>query len=185
VTLKAVGDRMGISHANILYHFGSASGLQGELMDSMVMELAQRISSGISSLPPSAWERETLIDVVFDAYDEGGGAQLAAWLALERGDDHRESYGEMVRNLADNLSLVAESDPDAVIKARSIVLAVLYMAFADGLIGRIMADLLQTPRRLGRQLALAFVNVVVDGDAASPSPSMTGKRGDKNAVAGA
>jgi AcrR family transcriptional regulator len=31
VTLKAVGARIGKTHGNLLHHFGSAAGLQGEL----------------------------------------------------------------------------------------------------------------------------------------------------------
>ena len=48
VTLKAVGERMGVGHANLIHHFGSAAGLQGALMDAMVRDLAQRIEAGLN-----------------------------------------------------------------------------------------------------------------------------------------
>ncbi|HEX8470861.1 MAG TPA: TetR/AcrR family transcriptional regulator, partial [Brevundimonas sp.] len=51
VTLKAVGERMGVGHANLIHHFGSAAGLQGALMDRMVRDLAERIEAGLGQGP--------------------------------------------------------------------------------------------------------------------------------------
>ena len=40
VTLKAVADKIGRTHANLLHHFGSAAGLQAELARSIAEEVA-------------------------------------------------------------------------------------------------------------------------------------------------
>ena len=39
VTLASVGAEIGMSHANVLHHFGSAAGLQSALMGSMINDL--------------------------------------------------------------------------------------------------------------------------------------------------
>ena len=39
VTLANVGRELGMSHANVLHHFGSAAGLQSALMGSMIRDL--------------------------------------------------------------------------------------------------------------------------------------------------
>ena len=39
VTLANVGEAIGMSHANVLHHFGSAAGLQSALMGSMIQDL--------------------------------------------------------------------------------------------------------------------------------------------------
>ena len=76
VTLKAVGERMGVGHANLIHHFGSA--------------------------------------------------------ARER--------------------------------ARAVVTTAVYMAFADGLIGEVLTQMLEAPRDLGRGLAARAIEAVLNED---------------------
>ncbi|WP_312405693.1 TetR family transcriptional regulator, partial [Brevundimonas sp.] len=79
VTLKAVGERMGVGHANLIHHFGSAAGLQGALMDRMVRDLADRIEAGLGAGRDDV-EPDRLMTAVFDAFGHGGASQMAAWL---------------------------------------------------------------------------------------------------------
>lgn len=83
VTLKAVGERMGVGHANLIHHFGSAAGLQGALMDRMVRDLAERIEAGLKD-GADALDPGRLMTAVFDAFGRGGASQMAAWLILAR-----------------------------------------------------------------------------------------------------
>ena len=41
VTLANVGREIGMSHANVLHHFGSAASLQSALMGSMIREIGR------------------------------------------------------------------------------------------------------------------------------------------------
>ncbi|RZJ97182.1 MAG: TetR/AcrR family transcriptional regulator, partial [Brevundimonas sp.] len=154
VTLKGVGDRMGVSHANLIHHFGSAAGLQGELMDRMVRDLAEAIAEGLEGLTAADWGQGRLIDVAFDAFDRGGASQLAAWMALARETQRAESFAGVVRDLADRIARLAGDDDAAREKARRVVLTVTYMAFADGLIGPTLSDMLGTPADAPRDLAM-------------------------------
>uniref|UniRef100_UPI0013D23798 TetR family transcriptional regulator n=2 Tax=Pseudomonadota TaxID=1224 RepID=UPI0013D23798 len=47
VTLKAVGEAIGMSHANVIHHFGSAAGLQSALMGAMVRDLADALTEAV------------------------------------------------------------------------------------------------------------------------------------------
>lgn len=161
VTLKAVGDRMGVGHANLIHHFGSAAGLQGALMDRMVRDLADRIGQGLAVMGPGEWGQRQLMDVAFDAFGQGGASQVAAWLALARETERAQSFAEVVCDLSDRLAVVGGGGDEARDKARAIVTMVTYMAFADGLIGDVLSDILQTPRDLGRTLALGGVMAVI------------------------
>lgn len=160
VTLKGVGDRMGVSHANLIHHFGSAAGLQGELMDRMVRDLAEAIAEGLEGLTVADWGQGRLIDVAFDAFDRGGASQLAAWMALARETQRAESFASVVRDLADRIARLAGDDGAAREKARRVVLTVTYMAFADGLIGPTLSDMLGTPADAPRDLAVLAVKAV-------------------------
>lgn len=153
VTLKAVGERMGVGHANLIHHFGSAAGLQGALMDAMVRDLAQRIEAGLGEGRDGV-EPGRLMSVVFDAFGPGGASQMAAWLALAREQGRAESFAEVVRDLAERLAAMAPDDPRAAERAKALVVTAAYMAFAEGLIGDILTPMLGAPEGLGRELAL-------------------------------
>lgn len=164
VTLKAVGERMGVGHANLIHHFGSAAGLQGALMDAMVRDLAERIEAGLnegSGEGREGVEPDRLMTVVFDAFGKGGASQMAAWLALAREQGRAESFGGVVRDLADRLAAMAPDDPRAAERARSLVMTAAYMAFAEGLIGDILTPMLGAPDGLGRELALKLTATVL------------------------
>ena len=164
VTLKAVGERMGVGHANLIHHFGSAAGLQGALMDAMVRDLAERIEAGLnegSDEGREGVEPDRLMTVVFDAFGKGGASQMAAWLALAREQGRAESFGGVVRDLADRLAAMAPDDPKAAERARSLVMTAAYMAFAEGLIGDILTPMLGAPEGLGRELALKLTATVL------------------------
>ncbi|WP_428061815.1 TetR family transcriptional regulator [Brevundimonas sp.] len=153
VTLKAVGERMGVGHANLIHHFGSAAGLQGALMDRMVRDLADRIEAGLGAGRDDV-EPDRLMTAVFDAFGHGGASQMAAWLALAREQARAESFAQVVRDLADRLAAMAPDDPRAAERAKALVVTAAYMAFAEGLIGDILTPMLDAPDGLGRDLAL-------------------------------
>ncbi len=163
VTLKAVGQRMGVGHANLIHHFGSAAGLQAALMERMVRDLAERVGAGLADLKPGELGQRAILDVVFDAFDAGGAAQVAAWLALERQTERAEGLAEVVRHLADSLAGLAPEDADAQAKARALVIQATYMAFADALIGPVMRGMLDLPREWPRDLAQAAAAAVISG----------------------
>ena len=160
VTLKAVGERIGVGHANLIHHFGSAAGLQGALMDRMVRNLAERIEAGLGAAPETL-EPNQLLRVVFDAFGRGGGSQLAAWLALAREQERAQSFAEVVRDLADRLAALTPDDPSAADRARALVITAAYMAFADGLIGETLRPMLGAPEDLGRELALKLTTALL------------------------
>ncbi|WP_291536582.1 TetR/AcrR family transcriptional regulator [Brevundimonas sp.] len=153
VTLKAVGERMGVGHANLIHHFGSAAGLQGALMDRMVRDLAERIAAGLKD-GAVALEPGRLMTAVFDAFGRSGASQMAAWLILAREQDRAESFAGVVRDLADRLAALAPDDARATERAQALVTTAAYMAFADGLIGPVLRPMLDAPEDLGRDLAL-------------------------------
>jgi len=160
ITLKAVGERMGVGHANLIHHFGSAAGLQGAVMDRMVRELAERIEAGLDQGSDNI-EPAHLMRVVFDAFGRGGGSQLAAWLALAREQERAESFAEVVRDLANRIAALTPDDPKAADRARALVVTAAYMAFADGLIGEILIPMLGAPEGTGRDLALKLTTALL------------------------
>ena len=134
ITLKAIGAEMGMSHANLIHHFGSADALQTRLREVLVGEIASTVRT---LLEGHARDGKPLgvVDRVFDAYASGGLGLLVAWSALARagGGD----AGELTRAF-DELTPVLEaqvSGPDAAARAREVLRLVTLLAFAESILG--------------------------------------------------
>lgn len=167
VTLKAVGERMGVGHANLIHHFGSAAGLQGAVMDRMVRDLAARLDSGLGAgmgQAPAAPDRAAMLDQVFDAFGEGGAARLGAWMVMQGEAGRADAFAEVVRDQAERLASLAGGGEAARDRARAVVTTAVYMAFADGLIGELLTQMLEAPRDLGRGLAARAIEAVLNED---------------------
>ena len=167
VTLKAVGERMGVGHANLIHHFGSAAGLQGAVMDRMVRDLAARLDSGLGAgmgQAPAAPDRAAMLDQVFDAFGEGGAARLGAWMVMQGEAGRADAFAEVVRDQAERLAGLAGGGEEARDRARAVVMTAVYMAFADGLIGEVLTQMLEAPRDLGRGLAARAIEAVLNED---------------------
>lgn len=163
VTLARVGAAIGMSHTNLIHHFGSAGALHSDLMAAMVRDLASELDVLILAVQSGEVAPLAIVDQVFDAYDRGGGGQLAAWIAMEREFDHLEPVGQAV---ADLVSAIAGRFPtlqDADARIRAVVLLIAVSAFGDAVIGpHLRGMLLQKPdatrQILARMLPLFFVS---------------------------
>ena len=82
VTLKAVADDIGMSHGNLIHHFGSAAGLHSALMGAMVRDLTVALESAVTKVRSEDSGPRELVDIVFEAFDSGGAGHLAAWISL-------------------------------------------------------------------------------------------------------
>ena len=148
VTLKAVAARIGKTHANLLHHFGSAAGLQAELVKS----IAEQVTAGIAETVELARRGEAdpleIVDRTFDAFGKEGAGALAAWMILTGNTDALNPILGAIRTLVDQLS-VAHEDHKVPESTLSLVLA----ALGDSLLGEPIARALGLPREASRQIA--------------------------------
>jgi AcrR family transcriptional regulator len=162
VTLKAVGARMGKSHANLLHHFGSAAGLQAEL----ARHIAGRVTAGIAEAVQRARQGETdpreIVDRTFDAFGREGAGALAAWMILSGNRDALNPVLEAIHDLVHQLSEGMGNRP-----VHDITLSLVLTALGDSLLGDALAQAFHVPRERGRELArkqLIAAAGLADGD---------------------
>jgi AcrR family transcriptional regulator len=154
VTLKAVADELGVSHTNILHHFGTASELQSALMSAMVHDLRDALMGAVAQLRSDTAAPRALIDLVFDAFDKGGAGRLAAWIALSGNFEYlepvREAVSELVAALEEKFAL-EKGDPH--LGVTSAVLFLALMAFGDSVIGEPLREMVDRERSAARKVA--------------------------------
>ena len=148
VTLKAVAAKIGRTHANLLHHFGSAAGLQGELARS----IADSVTAGIAETVERARAGETdardIVDRTFDVFGKEGAGALAAWMILTGNRDALNPILESIRGLVSQLTVGHEEHHVA-----ESTLALVLHALGDSLLGTPIADSLGLPRDTARALA--------------------------------
>lgn len=158
VTLKAVATRMGRTHANLLHHFGSASGLQKALAESMAEQITAEIKAAVLKARAGEGSPRDVVELTFDAFEKGGGA-LASWMMLSGNDDALDPILRAIHRLMDHLGDGAGDD----LSMRRDTLNLVLLALGDALLGEQMAGALGLDRRTARdiatdQLAAAIAN---------------------------
>ena len=148
VTLKAVGAKMGKTHANLLHHFGSAAGLQSEL----ARHISDRVTAVIAAVVERARQGEAnpreIVDKTFEAFDEEGAGALAAWMILSGNREALNPILAAIHRLVDQLGRGHEDRP-----VHETTLWLVLAALGDSLLGAPMAEALGLPREKAREMA--------------------------------
>lgn len=162
VTLKSVGDDIGVTHGNLIHHFGSAADLQAALMGSMVRDLTDALAVAVTNLRSDAGAPRALVDEVFDAFDSGAAGRLAAWIVLSGDLEHLEPVRAAVQALVDAIhQKFAEQGAEGRDRITGAVLFIAICAFGDALIGPSLRDMLgrenDSARRIVSRLLPTFL----------------------------
>lgn len=143
VTLKSVADDIGVTHTNLIHHFGSAAGLQSALMASMVADLSQALDAAIVRLRTDEGAPLEVVNAVFDAFAEGGAGRLAAWIVLSGDLSQLDPVRNAVIGLVEAIrEKLHATDDDARERIGPAVLFIALSAFGEALIGPPLRDML-------------------------------------------
>jgi len=148
VTLKAVAAKVGRTHANLLHHFGSAAGLQGELARAIVESVTSSIADAVERARAGETDARNIVDRTFDVFDREGAGALAAWMILTSNRDALNPILNSLRGLVAQLSLGHEEHHVA-----ESTLALVLSALGDSLLGGPIAQALGLPRDTARELS--------------------------------
>lgn len=166
ITLQSVATDLGMSHTNLIHHFGSAAGLQSELMRQMMSELTAAIESGVMRLRAGKAEVRDFVDVVFDAFDRGGAGRLAAWIILSGEASRLEPIGEVVRDYIDSVERGADGGAATEHVHHRVTSATLFVTMAalgDAIIGNPLRRMVGRERDAVRKIIGALLPLVVEG----------------------
>src|SRR5579871_2948851 len=171
VTLKAVSDALGMTHSNLLHHFGSAAELQSALMSAMVRDLNHALVDAVTRKDGGLPEPRGLVDRVFDAFDKGGAGRLAAWITLSNNDEHIAPIRDAILDLVSGIERAGPPDLAKVDeRVKSVVLFVSLLAFGDALIGQRLSQILGLKRKAARELTAALLAHLFAAGPKAPGP---------------
>ena len=148
MTLKAVAAEVHRTHANLLHHFGSAAGLQGELAKSIADSVNDSIAEAVERARHGEADAREIVDQCFDAFGKEGAGALAAWMILTGNRDALNPILDSIRGLVAHLSVGHEEHHVA-----ESTLSLVLNALGDSLLGPPIAEALGLPRDAARDLA--------------------------------
>jgi AcrR family transcriptional regulator len=157
VTLKAVADKIGRTHANVLHHFGSAAGLQAELARSIAEEVTAKVAVSVERARLHETDAREIVDQTFDAFAGGGAGALAAWMILSGNRDALNPILDAIRTLVTQLSVEHEDHhvPDS-------TLWLVLLALGDSLLGGPIASALGLESDTARKIAADALRAQID-----------------------
>ena len=159
VTLKAVAAEIGRTHANLLHHFGSAAGLQGELARSIADSVTASIAESVERARAGEADARDIVDGTFDAFGKEGAGALAAWMILTGNRDALNPILDSIRALVAQLSVGHEEQ-----RVAENTLSLVLNALGDALLGTPIADSLGLSRDTARALAADRLRARLDLD---------------------
>ena len=154
VTLKAVGARVGRTHANLLHHFGSAAGLQHELGAYLARSVCDRIAVSIRANRTGSASPRVIVDQAFDAFDDEGGGALVSWLLATGHEDALEPFARAIHEMIEDVHEEGEgADHQADREALESTLMVVLIALGQSLLGAPLCSALNLPQQTAREIA--------------------------------
>jgi AcrR family transcriptional regulator len=152
VTLKAVAGRIGKTHANLLHHFGSASGLQKALAQHLAETVCDSIADAVRATRAGIGSPREVVDLTFDAFDREGAGALASWMILSGNEDALDPIVETIHRLVDELR-PEEATHEGQDAMHRVTLSLVLLALGDALLGAQLANSLGLPRGSARDTA--------------------------------
>lgn len=155
VTLKAVSARIGRTHANLLHHFGSASGLQKALAEHLARTVCDTIREAVHASRAGLGSAREVVDLAFDAFDREGAGALTSWMLLTGNEDALNPIITTIHELVDEIAPAEAEQHGDPMQVHKDTLSLVLLALGDALIGAALAKSLGLPRDAARERAQA------------------------------
>ena len=152
VTLKAVGARIGRTHANLLHHFGSAAGLQRALAEYQAQLVCESIAETVEAARAGIASPREVVDLAFDAFGREGGGALVSWLLATGHEDAIEPFVETIHRMVDDLH-PDEAQHGSSGAVHESTLTIVLLALGHSLMGEPLAAALRLPVDSARDTA--------------------------------
>jgi len=159
VTLKAVAGRIGRTHANLLHHFGSASGLQKALAEHLARAVCETIIDAVRASRAGLGSAREVVDLAFDAFDREGAGALTSWMLLTGNEDALNPIISTIHDLVDELAREEDLGNGDHMRVHTETLSLVLMALGDALIGAALAKSLGLPRDAARERAETMLSL--------------------------
>jgi AcrR family transcriptional regulator len=154
VTLKAVAQRLGMTHGNVTHHFGTSAALHAALVEATARQLAREAHAAVLGMRHGEVSAEEIVDMFFDVFASSGLGKLLGWLAAS---GVGPGLTPILDVIADSVRALREGEPSGTdphaAGAGPIILNMTSHALTAALIGERLEQAADMPRASLRRLA--------------------------------
>lgn len=155
VTLQAVAQRVGRTHANLLHHFGTAAGLQRALAEDIALTVAASIEGVIQQRRAGMATERDVVDAMFEAFRREGAGELIGWVALTRQREALEPVIATIERIIRTMRALGDTRP-----VDRMTLALTLLAIGDSLAGEEVARACGLDRGAIREVAATMIEAL-------------------------
>ena len=163
VTLKAVAERIGRTHALLLHHFGSVAGLHCAMAEDIAQTVAGSITDAIGRRRRGEASARDVVDAMFDVFEAERVGDLVAWLILTRQREALAPVTETIGAILDEFRV--EGDPRPMDR---IIQGLVLLAIGDSLVGNEIAVATESSRDAAREIAVLQIGAVAQSGWRAP-----------------
>ena len=152
VTLKAVAERIGRTHANLLHHFGSVAGLHQALAEDIAQTVSTSINEAIGRRRRGEASERDVVDAMFDAFASERVGELIGWIALTRQRSALDPVIDTIRSIVADFRDSGDPRP-----MDRVTLGLVLLAIGDSLVGEEIAAASGLKREAVRDDAVGLI----------------------------
>lgn len=109
LTLKAVADRVGCTHANLLHHFGSISSLHLEVGNYITKIYREKLYGAVEAMAHGRADSRYLVDIIFDIFGGQAALEFFGSYFLTQKSDIASPTLALVKQLVDGMNTKEKS----------------------------------------------------------------------------
>lgn len=156
VTLKAVAERVGRTHANLIHHFGSVAGLHRAIAEDIALTVSTTIGEAIGRRRRGEANERDVVDAMFDVFQRERVGDLIAWLVLTRQREALAPVTETIRAVLADFRAAGDARPMG-----RVTLGLVLLAIGDSLVGAEIAAATGGSEDMVRDIALRQIQALV------------------------
>ena len=160
LTMRAVAEATGVTHPNLVHHFGSLAGLHAALAEELIRELL----AGLRALGLELDNNDdyiALVDRVFELFDQQGLGRVLGWLVRSGETARLQPVTALLAQFIEELAHGRSNNEARIVARDALILA--FAAYAESSVGSLLGSIFEISAAQRRRYfvqALAALNTI-------------------------
>jgi AcrR family transcriptional regulator len=140
LTMRAVAKATGVTHPNLVHHFGSLAGLHAALAEELIRELLAGLH-GLGLEVDNNDDYIALVDRIFDLFGQKGLGRVLGWLVRSGETERLQPVNELLAQFIEKLAHGRSNDEARIIARDALILS--FAAYAESSVGTLLGGIFE------------------------------------------
>lgn len=140
LTMRAVAQATGVTHPNLVHHFGSLAGLHAALAEELIRELLAGLR-GLHLEVDENGDYAALVERIFDLFDQKGLGRVLGWLVRSGETGRLQPVNDLLAEFIKDLAHGKSNNEAGIIARDALVLS--FAAYAESSVGVLLGSIFE------------------------------------------